>query len=408
MQSLLAPVALGTALFGAFTGATLSKTINEDISYQIGVPEASASSNSGNIYLQLSAPTSYQWVALGTGSQMAGSNIFVMYADGTGNVTVSPRKGTGEVMPEYQSDTKLTLLAGSGVNGGKMVANLQCANCESWSGGSLTLTSTSSPFIAAYKEGSALDSTSLTETLQEHDNHYQFTLDLAQAIISTDSNPFTGANNGTNVSSGSGSGSGSDSTSSSGDDGDSDGDSLGSTGIGSKQLLTAHGVIMAVVMILLYPIGAILMPMYGSWLLHGVFQLIAFAGMWVGFAFGILLSQRTGIYFSATHTILGTVVVVLFGLQPIGGYLHHRHYLKHQARGAISHAHIWYGRALIILGIINGGLGLQLAGAGHGLVIGYSVVASVAYTAYIASAIWGEYKRRRNTSSSRQQKIMRI
>lgn len=54
-------------------------------------------------------------------------------------------------------------------------------------------------------------------------------------------------------------------------------------------------------------------------------------------------------------------------------------------RGAFGHVHIWYGRALIIMGMVNGGLGLQLTGASDVYIIVYSVVAGVSallYTAY--------------------------
>lgn len=90
-------------------------------------------------------------------------------------------------------------------------------------------------------------------------------------------------------------------------------------------------------------------------------------------------------------------MVALFGVQPIGGYLHHLYYVKHQKRGLVSHSHIWYGRILIVLGIINGGLGLQLAGARQSLVIAYSVVAAVLFSAYIGGAILGEVKRARGS-----------
>lgn len=85
--------------------------VTDNICYSIAVPTSSASSNSGNIYFQLKAPTSYSWVALGTGSQMAGASIFVMYQDGNGNVTISPRLGTAHSQPQWdQSSTAAQLV----------------------------------------------------------------------------------------------------------------------------------------------------------------------------------------------------------------------------------------------------------------------------------------------------------
>ena len=65
-----------------------------DVCFDFMVPESTANANAGVIEFQLKASTSMAWVALGTGSAMVHSNIFVMYADGNGNVTVSLRRAT--------------------------------------------------------------------------------------------------------------------------------------------------------------------------------------------------------------------------------------------------------------------------------------------------------------------------
>lgn len=100
--------------------------------------------------------------------------------------------------------------------------------------------------------------------------------------------------------------------------------------------------------------------------------------------------------FNSTHTILGTVVVCLMGVQPVLGWLHHRYFVKHQKRAVVSHAHIWYGRALLIMGVVNGGLGLRLADASRTFFIVYEVLAAVSFAIYIASAVFGEFRRRRH------------
>jgi hypothetical protein len=60
---------------------------------------------------------------------MAGAHIFVMYADGNGNVTVSARDGNqGHVEPQFDSSVMsgVTLLEGSGIVGDNMIANVKC------------------------------------------------------------------------------------------------------------------------------------------------------------------------------------------------------------------------------------------------------------------------------------------
>jgi hypothetical protein len=58
---------------------------------------------------------------------MSGSNMFVVYTSADGNnVTISPRTASGYSEPELNSDVQVTLLEGSGVVDGKMIANVRC------------------------------------------------------------------------------------------------------------------------------------------------------------------------------------------------------------------------------------------------------------------------------------------
>ena len=67
-----------------------------------------------------------------------------------------------------------------------------------------------------------------------------------------------------------------------------------------------------------------------------------------------------------------------------GGFLQHLAFRKHQRRAIIGHIHMWFGRALITLAFINGGLGLQLAGEHGGGLAAYGVVAALVWLAWIA------------------------
>ena len=55
------------------------------------------------------------------------------------------------------------------------------------------------------------------------------------------------------------------------------------------------------------------------------------------------------------------VVLSLMICQPLGGLLAHRLF-KSSGPNLAGFGHAWFGRALIVLGCINGALGLQLAG----------------------------------------------
>ena len=168
---------------------------------------------------------------------MAGSNMFIMYANAKGdNVTISPRLGLGEFEPDFNSNAKVTLLAGSGIKDGMMTANVKCkssldisnytfmatnisnlgsgGSCTSWRGGSMRLTDTSSNWIYSHKAGSSLKSNSQSAQLEQHDAHGNFKIDLTKAQSSSSTNPFVASSG-----SGSGNGSGNNSGGNSGNNG---------------------------------------------------------------------------------------------------------------------------------------------------------------------------------------------
>ncbi|KAG4435577.1 hypothetical protein IFR05_008923 [Cadophora sp. M221] len=384
--------------------------------YSIGIPTGSSisSTSAGPLYFHLEAPTSYQWVALGIGSQMAGSTIFVMYADGNGNITLSGRRGTGEVEPRADSTLQagLELLEGTGIVNGVMVANVRCTTCRLQSSASAS----NSPWIAAWNTGSAIDSTSTSATLRQHSGNgrVQAQVDLSQASISSDSNPFISGSTTTPDTTSSGSSpttasTTSTPTSSSGgkgsgdDDGDSDDDSKGNgnsnTNTGGvtfggtdfnaiTDYQKAHGIVMGVVVVLLFPFGAIFVRMGGSGIVHGVLQMLSLCALLVGLGLGVKLGDMRSMKFaSTTHILCGLIIVGLFLLQPIFGIIHHIQYKRNLARAGVSHLHIWYGRILMVLAVVNGGLGLKLAANTTNGKIAYGVVAGVVGLAYIVVCV---------------------
>ena len=103
------------------------KCANEGICFGLGIPDVTATEDGDDIYFQLTAPDSASWVSLGQGSQMDGANMFVVYTSSDGkNVTVSSRLGNGHNAPELYLDAQLSLLDGSGVSNGQMIANVRC------------------------------------------------------------------------------------------------------------------------------------------------------------------------------------------------------------------------------------------------------------------------------------------
>ena len=97
---------------------------------------------------------------------------------------------------------------------------------------------------------------------------------------------------------------------------------------------------------------------------------------------------------SQYHPVIGIIVFSFLSLQPILGVLHHMFFRKYNKRTVWSFAHVWLGRLVVLLGIINGGLGLRLAdNAIVGAEAAYGVVAGVVWCVWVAAAIMGEVKR---------------
>lgn len=203
--------------------------------------------------------------------------MFVMYDDGNGNVTLSTRQGLNHVMPTYRQKKGVELLAGSGVVDGHMVANVRCSDCSM-----LSLKDTNG-WLSAWKKGSSLASTSPSAQIAYHDGHDQFSVDFTKAAVSSDSNPFVSSRGG-NASGGNASGSGSGSSS--------PGAGVVETSDPNRDILHAHGIIMSIVFLIGYPVGSMVMPLLGKWLLHASWQMVMFLLMWAGFGVGYVLSRR--------------------------------------------------------------------------------------------------------------------
>jgi len=80
-------------------------------------------------------------------------------------------------------------------------------------------------------------------------------------------------------------------------------------------------------------------------------------------------------------------------IQPISGYLHHVGYKKTGGRTPPSHGHIWLGRLIITLGMINGGLGFKLAANTRTGPVVYTIIAVVFFIAYVCAVLIGERRR---------------
>ncbi|KAH8699119.1 hypothetical protein BGW36DRAFT_426796 [Talaromyces proteolyticus] len=358
------------------------------ITYTVNIPQATASSGSGPIFFQLKSTNELQWFAWGQGSRMQGANIFIVYASSDGNnVTVSPRLGVEHVMPLYNSKAQLSVLNGSGISNGVVTANIRCDSCITWPGGSEDLSSSSSTWVWAVKYGSPLNTNSLAASINIHDVEGIAAIDLQQATGGTSDNPFATSNN-INSSSSS--------------------HPISTVGTGSlEKRRKAHAIIMILVFVIFFPSFALMLhiiPYSKIVYVHASFQLFTLALAIAGFGIGISMARSLG-FIRMYHPIIGMVTVpCLILFQPAMGFLQHRYFHKTGGKSVFAYLHRWLGRCLIILGVINAGLGFRLTGVGLsiaplGAVIAYSVVAGIIGLGYALIVVLLRLRKRRISSS---------
>ena len=361
--------------------AVLSTCPESDVCFALNIPELSASSGSGPVFFQLTAPTSYSWVALAQGTMMSNANMFLMYSSADGNnITLSARTTTGHNMPTHNDAAQYTLLEGSGISNCKMTANVRCDNCDKWSTGSMDLQGGSSDWMYAYLQGSPINSDDTNAMISQHAQKSSFQWDLSKATGGSTPNPFTAAASTTTNSSSSASGW----QKLSADEQDT--------------YRTAHGALASLAFIVVFPLGAMLVRLasFGGlvWT-HGGLQILGFVIFAAAAGLGIYMADGQN-YLDEPHAVIGMLLLAVFFLMPFFGAVHHRVYQKVRARTWWSYTHIFTGRAGVILGLVNGGLGLSLADAETGYIVGYSVVAGLVGVTYVAVMIFGEIKRGRN------------
>lgn len=84
--------------------------------------------------------------------------------------------------------------------------------------------------------------------------------------------------------------------------------------------------------------------------------------------------------------------------------VHHRHFASKGRRNIWSHLHTWFGRILLILSIVNGGIGIQYAANSPNGEIGYGVTAGVIFLIYAGViGIWYATRLKQKTDVSNEE-----
>lgn len=131
----------------------------------------------------------------------------------------------------------------------------------------------------------------------------------------------------------------------------------------------------------------------------------------------VWLAQQSAAFgvWNDPHPQLGLAILAIAFFQPIFGFVHHRIFKKRSkaavegkatkppGRTVVGRIHLWVGRLLIVLGIINGGLGIRLASFSPfrtdsqtrtaGIV--YGVIAAFMFVLYVVLVVLFEMRRKR-------------
>merc|ERR1711939_205017 len=192
----------------------------------------------------------------------------------------------------------------------------------------------------------------------------------------------------------------------------------------ANRTLITHAVLASLVWVIFIPSLAILLRLNIKnpivLRIHAFGQVLSYLIFIVAAGMGVWLAQQFEDYgvWNNPHPRLGLAILALAFFQPIFGFVHHRLYKKRArnveagrptkppGRTPIGRAHLWLGRILIVLAIINGGLGIRLASnspfqtksqtrtAG----IAYGVVAATMVLLYVVFVIAFEIRRARHVS----------
>ncbi|OAK96959.1 CBD9-like protein [Phaeosphaeriaceae sp. SRC1lsM3a] len=355
---------------------------------------ALSATNTGDIYIHLSAPVAYQWVGVGTGSEMDGSVMFILYENSERNgVTLSPRLSSGHFEPGFsekidcgfENDTAHHGSIDQRNGNGYFSANIHCKNITALGkgDGKLDLSNAKQPFIYAWgPTDSPMLSSSNSASMKRHDAYGNFWLDMtkatssdsAQVMFPTGASLFNSTNSGTDGQA------------------ESDGDKVG----------PAHAALMLVAFAVIFPLGAILLRFLDSVKAHYIAQSIGVLAAIVGVGVGIYLSKmyNHSRNVSSGHQVFGLILLALLFSQWAIGFYHHFRFRQHKRPTAYGKVHLVAGPAIILGGIINGFTGFNFSGEPHNNVY-YGAVVAVIIVVVLVLLGWKRWSSRKQNKGRR-------
>ncbi|CAK4033797.1 Hypothetical predicted protein [Lecanosticta acicola] len=345
------------------------------------------------------------WTAVGPGSMMKDSLMFIVYGDPRGNEKpiVSIRTTTGHSQPTLLQKSDLprgmdlrvvssAWMAGADLSQSKSNTNsayhlarvsIICYSCHLWPGTDISAESTSQPWIWAWNQDQDFEVYAFDAHLQMHKHHAdkggwgRFFFDMKRSINTAPVAPSLPPVR-PHV--------------------DQLGSSVFPTGGSIAQIASGpgsfiHGLSMALAFMLLLPAGVIGLRSGSSqgFIIHWTIQLTASFLILVGFSLGLMKHRRV----DTVHQCVGIGLAALVGAQGLLGYWHHARFVRLKRRTWVSHLHVWLGRVFMLTGWVNLVTGLRLRGlkSDSGLVISTIIIGCLEGICLFVAVRWLQVRR---------------
>ncbi|KAF2258957.1 CBD9-like protein [Lojkania enalia] len=355
----------------------------------------------GDLYFHLEGPADYSWISVGTGEEMDGSLMWIIYRSRDGNgVTLSTRTVDGHVEPSYNDKVDCQVNSGNGIINGIVQINGQdtyavnghCKNInnDSYSrrrdndnadkdSGNINFASSDQNFIFALgPTGKDINSDSKSATIRRHTLYGEFKMDLSRVTVQTSASV----------------------------------DQEELSDVGSWQNSNAqlddgvtndhdwsgpvHAALMCGAFVLLFPIGVVFLRVlervrWHAWM-QGFGLVIAVIGVGVGIYLGREYNHSKNV--NSAHQILGLIIVIVAIGQFILGLSHHSLFKRRQRPTSLGRAHLYIGPFILIVGAVNGFLGFDFADDEDDN-IWYGVIVGVVSVALILTLFWVRRRKRK-------------
>lgn len=157
----------------------------EGAAYRVAVPSNAVAGQPYDVALQIVAPRTMTWAAIGWGGSMVNNPLIVGYPNGQ-NITVSPRWTTGYKQPVPYDQVKITTMPDQGMNATHWTLSILCSGCSLWKQGSYNMNLNPSALVwmavaTNSGRGTVTTPSSLSSDFVVHDWNARFGFDMPTA-----------------------------------------------------------------------------------------------------------------------------------------------------------------------------------------------------------------------------------